>query len=1185
MKRRWIVTALGAALGASCGDTTPTAATQLNLDRPVDISFACYGDMRVTNGMAPTVDQPIIPTAQPTESCNGWSPLSTTVVPGPQPGQEDLKDPDGNPIGVSVRAPRWYGFILESAPGTVAIATWGTGPASAFIGGTLTASVLDADPLTPGKNAISVGEEPIAIATDKAGCYEVTANAGSCDLSVLNINSALDDLVPVAGKPATPVVVDRLEVKNAAGAVIRAKPAAMVAEPNTKVVGNECADTASGLVYVAYPSCHLVAAVDASTGKIVKGIHYDDLAAPPTLTDGNVTCPAECPDPDGKLGTIISGGGRPVTLALEFDDRPSVTTKAKRLVIGADNSPAITLVELDDNFLPMSLSQIALQNTNPTSKLGITSIAMSPQIGMGGAGGNVSDTGSNGGPGQYVYAVATDNTVRVADVFDLNAECDTQVDTRFVRGISDVKPLQCFKVGDPATPQRRAGAKGPGIELIGDGVPTSVAFVKALPILNSTGDSDTRTAGPTTLLGTFAIITASNGQAFVVNVDDDNNPRNPTGNDDVFYPNHPQSTAPTLIMAHQLRDSINAVNRDLSPTVSVADPADSTQTIDRPFCNGFTVASDPLGGGPHVTAAPSNNVGPDLPVAVAKALELPSIRQVECMSQGAPGDPEAGTLVPVSELQLSADPPLSDSRDPKSLVRDHVFPDLRSLFSDENWSLTWEGPLAQDATAAGTPPDGPTIRAGQMFVDSAAQSRIDDHARPFCEMGVEPFDILQLRGCNPLNGNADCPAGYRCYVHPDASASVVSVAGGACMLSSEASRLANACRDFLISRRQYTIDHAASGELTLLPRKHVLRTTPLDGCTGDAQCVMLADYDAQNARPGIDSAQAPNRNTWACMVDDKRAPVNGDPTKKRCVQTCAFHDNDPKHKDNPGYDGVDRDLDCDRGTICQGAKAETATTPAVRGVCMESVMPPQACVNGPQRYDVRASEAFTVIGSHSGYIHPIIEVPPINEHGGKCDRNPAVTASSLQSGRIPLEAAACGDPLTTDPITGALSGGGFEANPCSLDTPQAEYQRTCPANTMGPVAERTAPAIKFRTRGMTLTVVDPYYPGDQACVGDRKGFPDPNVVRPIDHVPLVFQGYQLVFHQTAGWKPLTLLSVNSVFNPVYPVKVVAGPTNSIWVLDNGDFLSTTIGLPSTRGQVYRIESSSLGTVNVLDRLQ
>lgn len=1158
MNRRWLVTALGATL-AACGSPTNTPLGQLNLNRPVDIAFACYGGMRVTNGGTiadPTAE--VITTAQPTASCDQRS----LPVPTAPPGQEDITG------GTSVPAPSWYGFILQSAPGTVAVASWVTKPSSQVVPGDVT--VLDADPLTPGKNAISVGEEPIAIATDKAGCFEITANAGSCDLSEFNINTALGYIFPVPGQMSSRVQVDRRSVSTTAGPIL-AKPAAMVAEPGTTVIGNSCPMTATGLVYVAYPSCHLVAGVDASTGAVVTGIQYD-ATGKATLLSGAaldaLTCPADCGDATGAGGgSPMTPGPRPVTLALELD--PRVNTK--RLAIGVDNFPLVTMVELDPiTSLPMSLSQIALQNT--TGKLGVTQIALSPQIGMGGTVGGMTGVidDTRGTQGQYVYAVATDNTVRVAEVLNVNKECDTQVDTRFLHDPKsyikafDVGALQCFPVDDPTIPPRRSGARGPGIELVGDAVPTSVAFVKALALPKQPDPnkpmfslSDTRSPGPQTLFGYFAIVTASNGQTFVVNVDDDNNTDN-----DFFDQTEPQLTAPTLIIAHQLRDSV--VSRDAFPTATIPDPTDPnhTNTIVVPVCNAFA-PNTPGTGGPHATAAPTNNVIAGLPVSVAKIGELPSIRQVECQPQGAPADPKPGMSVPISELQISAD---------SSTVRDQEFPDLRNLFNDESWTLIWEGPLSQDSNL--TAIDGPSVRAAQMLVDSTARSRIVDTTHPFCAMGVEPFDILQFRGCNQMNGDSDCPSGYECYVHPDSTVVINNTAIGTCMLRNEATRLADACRDFFISLRRYTIASATSGELVLLPRKHELRTTPLDGCTGDAQCKALADYAAQNGQDTVGSTTAVNDDKWACRVDDARKPINGDPTRKRCIQTCAFHSND---KNNPNFDGLDRDTDCDPGTICQGATP--GTTSDHFGVCMEGVMPPQACVNGPQQFDVRASEAFTVIGSQSGYVHPIADV------GGTCQPDPALGPSSrqLQIGRLPLTAPACGDPLTTDPITGALAGGGFEPNPCSLTAHQAEYQSTCngPTTTSTTMFElRDAPAIKLRTRGMTLTMVDPYYPGDQTCALDRKGFQDPSVVSGVDRVPIVFSGYELTFRQTSGYTPLTLPGIN----PAFPVKVVRGPSDSIWVIDDGDFLSTDGINPSTAGQVYRVESTSLGTINILDRI-
>ncbi|MCX5741382.1 MAG: hypothetical protein NT062_02655, partial [Proteobacteria bacterium] len=243
-------------LTLSCGDTTETSASQLNLDRPVDMSFACWGGLRITGGGPGTVDQEIQVTGQPLASCDTRSLPHATGEPQPVPVGQETIDISSVP-GVA-----YYGFILQQTRGTVAIARWEPKPSSSVASGE-GVTVLDADPLTPGKNGISIGEDPIAIITDKSGCKEVTANAGSCDLSVLDVSSALD---------ADPAVdVQRLDV-TANGVPLRARPAAMVVEPMTTVVGNACAATATGLAYIAYPSCHLVAAVDLTDGKVVGGI-------------------------------------------------------------------------------------------------------------------------------------------------------------------------------------------------------------------------------------------------------------------------------------------------------------------------------------------------------------------------------------------------------------------------------------------------------------------------------------------------------------------------------------------------------------------------------------------------------------------------------------------------------------------------------------------------------------------------------------------------------------------------------------------------------------------------------------------------------------------------------------------------------------------------------------------------
>ncbi|MGE5184525.1 MAG: hypothetical protein ACM31C_20785, partial [Acidobacteriota bacterium] len=416
---------------AGCGTTTPIAASQLNLNRPIDMAFACYGPMRVTNGAPADPSQPIVTTAQPLESCD----VRTADVPSggtkPTPsGQEDLSSSGGGPVG----DPSYYGFILEPTLGVVAVANWEAKQTTLFAGGDVT--VLDADPLTPGKNGITVGDNPVALATDQVGCYLVTANAGSCDLSELDIGSALD----LGSTPG--VRVDRLEVKNASGQIIHAKPAAMAGEPPGGTIGTQCSQTATGIAYVAYPGCHLVAAVDLASGTILDGIRYDSTG--PSHVDGNVTCPDECG------GEPPSTGIRPVALDLQRD----VRTGRRVLAIGADNSSSVTIVELGADDRPVSLSQIAFED--PTGTLGITQVAVSPQIGMGGSSGIINDDISSS-QFQFVYGVATDRTVRVADILNIRKECDAQVDPRFLYNNTNLTQLSCLPVGDPMTPPRRAG--------------------------------------------------------------------------------------------------------------------------------------------------------------------------------------------------------------------------------------------------------------------------------------------------------------------------------------------------------------------------------------------------------------------------------------------------------------------------------------------------------------------------------------------------------------------------------------------------------------------------------------------------------------------------------------------------------------------------------------------------------
>jgi hypothetical protein len=1101
-------------LAAACGETQSAQINQINLDRPIDVAFACAGGLRLTNGAPAAVEQLIAETATTTYSCdwralhahlpddigggdNGLEPDGKPDIPYP-PGQEILTDADG--LIISQTGDQfWYAFVLQQGPGTVAVATFSTDAPEEVKG----FRVLDTDTITPGKNSISVGEDPIAIATDKAGCHEVIANAGTCDLSDLEINSALYSTRPI---------VRRVDVTNGAGQRIGARPAAMIAEPATTAVGFSCpvdaagASIASGLVYIAYPGCHLVAGVDAATGVIQKAIQYD-AAGVPTIVDGaTLTCPDEC---GFELPTE---GTRPMTIDLADDTRVGT----RRMVIGADNSPTITIVELDPvTSLPLSLSQLPLENTTG-GDLGVTDVSLSLQVGMGGSTG-LNDAIANGGQFQFVYAVTTDRTVRVADVLTLNKECDTQVDPRFLRGTTSVKTLSCLPVGDPTTPPRRFAARSPGIHLPNDGVPVAVGINRSALVTNGTNAADQE--------GYFAMIAATNGTSFIVNIDDDRQT-------DSFSSAAPFTTAVPLVIAHQLRDV--GLDRAYEPERLFDVDNDGKEEL-APVCDDFNPTnSDNIAlGGPHATSNPqvtasSAFISPD------RTFELPTLRQVRCIGQEV--DRADKTRV-VAENTFVA----------PTNVRDEVFPDFSAFLADQTWTVTYEGSLSNSKIDSDLGVQ--QVLDGEMRVDTGGIHMIDK-GKQFCAAGVEPFDILQMRGCDPAAGDDQCPKGYTCFIHPESQISGI----GECMLADEAERLATACKPYLTSLRRYTVRQASSGELQLLPRRVELRTSPLNGCTDDAQCQTLADYALRltNAQHPNADTTGPDPHTWTCSADANRAPVT---TGKRCELRC------------------DADADCSVGSVCQGQGAGPKS-----GFCMEGVFPPQSCVNGPHRFELRAGNAFAVVGSRSGFIHPIIA-----DSNGQCIKDP--NASVLARGRIPLVAPPC-DP-TADPITGKRGDGTFDPNPCSVMATTTEVQPpyidvangNCAVRTgddlkanPAPIVDVATPSMRFRNPGMTLTMVDLTYPGDAKCLFDRAGT--------LQNVPLVFPGYQLLFRTVGGLQPLTPSPF--VMPVAVPVAIVRGPSQSFWVVDQGDVLSTQIGQPSTRGRVFRVESFNTGLVNRLE---
>lgn len=1030
---RVVVALLALALSGACSQEL-NAVEPRALDRPTDLAIACYGDYLLDDGTVVRSGQPLV---------------------GCAPSEDD--PPEG------VVRPDYYGFALETADGTVALLNLTNG------------AVLDSDPLVPGKNSIPVGILPVAIEADSFGCHAVVANAGTCDLSILDVKAAAER------DPS----VTRSAVTNAGGDVILAKPRDLAAQPAGGTYGVACPSQPAGLFYVAYPACNAVAVVDGG-GQVVKAVVFAQDGTASIVDE--LTCPVECgagaASPTGiaegvgmtdagPMGDPDAGTQPPEDLVTPRPVAVHVSDDGTQLFIGAENHASITIAELGDDGLPDLTRSIALEG-----KVGVTALDSTGVIDMGGTRGEYDGTV---GEFEFVYAIATDKSIRVANV-RTRRECDTQIDPRFIHDVTNYATFSCFPVGDPGNPPRRADARGPGIVLPRGAVPTDVETFVLTTAVSGSGEGQTGVPAPLYMVGHYALVSASDTLVYVVNIDDDHQA-------DFENFDDPLEVALPLALPHQLRDAAN-LRHEVAESCVDFDPSAGSR-------------------GPRLSSDIFRFVNGEF-VHFENQHLLPRLHNEIC-----PHDPAGSTPVVVSELDLRA----------SEQTREQVFPDLAAVLNDD-WAFVWEGVISRDVR--NTDVDGPPTRVG-VIDRMGGEVVLVDGAGPFCEMGVEDYDIVQLVGCQ---ASSQCNVGETCVFHPETPASIDR---GMCFPTELADALEARCRDLLISRREYTVRNVNQGYVELEPRRRVLRTTPIDGCTSDAQCVDLARIEnalITDVQPK-DYAIAPLDSAfgWQCVADPSRKP--GPDT---CVMTCKADPDDPEAPlCEPGY---------------------TCTDPDNGGFCVAGPLPPAECVPTLERYEVRAGEAFAVVSRTqssstnprgTGFLHDRIVDPDT----GQCVTDP--DASPLLTGRLPLDVPECtGDGMAD-----------VSPNPCMTTVTQYETGRVYsnPSACTGesnPLVELQIPAVRFRNPVFTIHMVAPWTRGDDTCFEDYAGTLPP--------FSPMYQGFVIDFALTGGFFPLTIANLSVA----YPVELVKGPDGRIWVMDQGDTTSGTF----TRGRVVAVDPES-----------
>jgi hypothetical protein len=790
---------LGGLVLATACSSDATAIVEFHFDRPTDVAFGCivFADQSDGGvGVRPSL-------AVPLGECHSLSnaELDAGVAPG-----------------------ALIGFTTQDTKGNVVVSR--LLPTSSSVG--------DSDPLTPGHNGLSVGTRPVSADTTPDGCFVVVANAGSCDLSQIDVfkaQAALQDPARFQSKAAT-----RVPVKTASGAPLAASPGWVTAPP-PNTARSTCAATPSGVAYVAYPSCHMVAAVDLADGTIKSTLAFAPGAAP-TIGDGNVTCPQECEEIAGAAASAATAGVEPAAMAMD--------PAGGRLFVGARNESALFVVTLDAGGLFASATSVPLEDAK-----GVLRVAASADIQMG-ADDPTTGQGQSG-LHRFVYAVAADQSVRVVDtsVNRVPAECDTQIDPRQLHDFTNLSLLPCFPVVPPASRilQRRPKARGPGIRLPGDAVPYDVAFLTSTDALKDVAGVKQQPS-PVILNGTYAVVTGKSaslaGVAFYVNVDDENY-------DDFIGPTGSSVIDMSLALPHQLRDGLAERRHSVKDFCS-----DDAILLDRTQGPVRTLSDMTLLDGQlynfQVGVKRADYVeGLLLPGRIA-----PVTHQELCTSTTTGGVTSDHTVFQSSALAPPA-------------VRAKVFPDLESV-PTETWAVSWEGPLAP--TSFLQVHQGGIVRQ----VPGKLELTLDDASAPFCELGAEDRDILHLVGC--IN-DADCGPSETCYLDPETPANQ----GGMCLERDRLEALAAPCKSLLITQRKYHIkpgggaDAIGPSQITLMPKPAVLTTSPVAGCTDDLQCKALYEDEQRLLKEPADK-------TYTCQPADELGPGNS------CIAICPGNTDD-----------------------------------------------------------------------------------------------------------------------------------------------------------------------------------------------------------------------------------------------------------------------------------------------------
>jgi hypothetical protein len=767
-KNSFRICLLSFAMAAAC-TPAPNILPTNDLNRPTDIAFVCMGALGTfgPDGDGGTAETgPFNVTGRPMKACHS-------------PPIDDNRNPMQQ---AASRQRRTYAFVPNSASGDLSVVdadTW---------------RLVDMDKSTSGFGRVPVGSLPEQISATTDGCRLVTANRGSCDLTLVDpatllastfasqYNSAAVDVSIPSGNG-----LQRIKPRLADGTLLRAAPYEAVFLPRKTTnlemddvaAANLCptdgnAPTEPWRAVVTFPSCDLVALIDLPSGNIVTSAKVvKDANGVAQMIDAGTSpsCPADCRGdgvaPDGGAsdggtsdGATSDGGGSdagvsppPATSGAFAPTSIAIVPRGDQAYVSLSLAPAILSFSLtSSSFTP--LPSVKLNDTNAGSNR--IRLGVDPWADPSGdyPGKFISAPGKNQA---YLYVIARDGSLRIIDVFSPGneVECETNFDPlseKTKAAPATYSPSRNCIPYDPSN--RRPYANNATAGLRFPSMPVDVAAA------NLSGDS-----GEDTVNGGYAWVLTTSGTIYLVNI-------SPTQRNikAVVHTNQTELFGPSVAS----EPFVYKNGPDPSNLVKEATPFPN-QPRDRNVIS-FSVSLDPTLGPTRLDLPPQ---------------QLPTGPYIEpYWTQGTEQDATA-----------------LDNHPRQTYV---FFPD-RNAAIQQGWDVAWQGTVVSPRYSG--------MLNGAVLKDDGGS---------FCTLGVLTGDLVTLRGCTT---DADCPLGLVC----NRDQSLDQVPGGLtvtgmCMSKNLIASDGPQCAKWASSVRRYEIEKSSETVLTLKPHLDEIVRSSLTPC-------------------------------------------------------------------------------------------------------------------------------------------------------------------------------------------------------------------------------------------------------------------------------------------------------------------------------------------------------------------